>query len=163
MTHEYVIALGGRIEPRDPDDGDAIPTALAWAADRVLAVGSDDTVRSISRGDSTFMDVGGCIITPLPDDPARAEALIRAASPRAAPDVDVATLLVDTGSLDPTSILEPGSPADLAFWETGSGPSGLDRRPDVRLIAIVRGGHFSEGDEHRGPFPAAAADGRRSG
>ena len=163
MTHEYVITLGGRIEPRGRGDGEAIPTALAWAADRVLAVGSDDAVRSISRGDSTFMDVGGCIITPLPDDPARAEALIRAASPRAAPDVDLGALLIDTGSLDPTAVLEPGSPADLAFWETGSESSGSGRAPDLRLIAIVRGGHFSEGDEHRGPFAAAAADGSRSG
>lgn len=146
MTHEYVIAVGGRVEPHRPRRGGVAPTAIGWAADRVLAVGSDDVVRSISRGDSTFIDLGGCAVTALPGDLARADALVRETSPEAGPQIDVGALLVDAGLLDHRSLLEPGAPADLAFWKTGSG-----------LIAIVRHGAFADGDEHRGPFPDAAA------
>jgi hypothetical protein len=62
VTHEYVIAIGGRIAGAHGVDG-RVATAIAWAADRVLAVGSDDAVRAISRGDSTFLDLGGCAVT----------------------------------------------------------------------------------------------------
>lgn len=111
MTHEYVIAVGGRIQ-RTADEPEAA-TAIAWAADRVLAVGPDELVRAISRGDSTFLDLGGCVVT-------------------AAPGAD-------------GDDLEPGSPADLDFWD---GP---------RIVARVRAGRFTEGDEHRGPFQSAVA------
>lgn len=63
MTHEYVIATGGLVLGTDP--AGRTPTAIAWAADRVLAVGSDEEVRAISRGDSTFLDLGGCTVTAL--------------------------------------------------------------------------------------------------
>lgn len=62
MTHEFVIAVGGRIAGAAGVDGRAA-TAIAWAADRILAVGPDDVVRAISRGDSTFLDLAGCTIT----------------------------------------------------------------------------------------------------
>jgi hypothetical protein len=154
MTHEYVIALGGRIEPHGTGrDGD-VSTAIAWAADRVLAVGPDDMVRAISRGDSTFLALGGCVVTALPVDPARADELVREASLEAGPDLDLGALLVDAGLVDPDAALEPGSAANLAFWAPGPGgddPSGLP----AHLVAIVRGGAFSDGDEHSGPFPAA--------
>lgn len=107
MTHEYVIATGGHVHgvaaERSPE-----PTAIAWAADRVLAVGSDADVRSISRGDSTFLALDGAAVT----------------------------------ALDPAMTLEPGSPADLAFWRDGPDP-----------VAVLRAGHFTEGDAHTGPFP----------
>ncbi len=136
MTHEYVIALNGHIEP-DPG-GESEETAVAWAAEAVLAVGPDDVVRAISRGDSTFIDLCGCIVTPLPDAPSHADSLIREEHASAA---DIARLLVESGLLSAEASLEPGAPADLAFWdETG-------------LVAIVRNGHFSDGDVHRGPFP----------
>lgn len=136
MTHEYVIALNGHVEP-DPA-GDSEETALAWAADAILAVGPDDVVRAISRGDSTFLDLCGCLVTPLPDAPSQADSLIREEHAQGA---DVARLLVESGLLSSDASLEPGSPADLAFWDESG------------LVAIVRAGHFLDGDRHRGPFP----------
>ncbi len=121
MTHEYVIATGGRILGTDPSAG-MKPTAIAWAADRVLAVGSDEAVRAISRGDSTFLDLDGCAVT----------------------------------AMDPSATLEPGSPADLVFRRPGS----------AEVVAMVRAGAFTVGDEHRGPFaprgPTAAGRSVRS-
>lgn len=119
MTHEYVIASGGRVigaataahDMASPDAPAPAPTAIAWAADRVLAVGSDDDVRTIPRGDSTFIDLRGYAVTPA-----------------------------DSGE-----VLEPGSPADLACWR---GEPGVGEP-----VATVRSGAFTEGDEHRGPFP----------
>ncbi len=139
MTHEYVIALNGHIEP-DPG-GEAEETALAWAADAVLAVGPDEVVRAISRGDSTFIDLCGCLVTPLPDAPSHADSLVREEQ---ASGADVARLLVESGRLPAGAAREPGAPAELAFCdETG-------------LVAVVRAGHFIDGDDHRGPFPAPA-------
>jgi imidazolonepropionase-like amidohydrolase len=136
MTHEYIIALNGHIEP-DPG-GDAEETALAWAADAILAVGPDQVVRAISRGDSTFLDLGGCLVTPLPDAPSHADSLVREEQIGAA---DIARRLVESGLLSANAALEPGSPADLAFWDESG------------LVAIVRAGHFTDGDERSGPFP----------
>lgn len=115
LTHEYVIALGGTIVGA----ATATPTAIAWAADRVLAVGSDKVVLTISRGDSTFLDLDGCRVTAHPDDS--------------------------------STPLEPGSPADLDFWS------------GARLVAVVRDGAFTEGDEHYGPFAAASGSADASG
>ena len=136
MTHEYVIALNGHIEP-DPG-GDSEETAVAWAGSSVLAVGPDDVVRAISRGDSTFLDLCGCIVTPLPEAPSHADSLIRE---QHAVGADVARLLVESGLLSAEASLEPGAAADLAFWDESG------------LVAIVREGHFTTGDDHRGPFP----------
>ena len=141
MTHEYVIALNGHIEP--DLSGDAEETAVAWATDAVLAVGPDDVVRAISRGDSTFLDLGGCVVTPLPEDLADAASAVRERARRPA---DIGRVLVETGLLGPGVVLEPGAPADFAFWALRG-----SRAP--KLAAIVRDGHFTEGDEHRGPFP----------
>ena len=138
MTHEYVIALNGHVEP-DPG-GDSEETALAWAAGAVLAVGPDAVVRAISRGDSHFLDLCGCLVTPLPEAPSQADALIREERAQGA---DVARLLVESGLLSAEASLEPGTPANLAFWDESG------------LVAIVRGGHFLDGDSHRGPFPEA--------
>lgn len=138
MTHEYVIALNGHVEP-DPA-GDSEETALAWASDAVLAVGPDEVVRAISRGDSHFIDLCGCLVTPLPEAPSEADSLIREEHARGA---DVARLLVESGLLSSEASLEPGAPADLAFWDESG------------LVAIVRAGHFLDGDQHRGPFPLA--------
>ncbi len=144
MTHEYVIGLGGIVAPYA---GDAVPgepaTAIAWAADRILAIGSDADVRSISRGDSIFLDLAGCVVTPLPGDPARAEGLLRDGGSRMDGADRLERVLVDAGLLAPDAGLEPGSPADLAFWAGD---------PVIRLRATVIGGAFTAGDEHLGPF-----------
>ena len=80
MTHEYTIAVGGRIGRQGIERAGASVTAIAWAADRVLAVGTDEAVRSISRGDSVFIDLGGCVVTALPTDLDQAKAIVRAGS-----------------------------------------------------------------------------------
>lgn len=67
MTHEYVVALGGRIQGVVGRVG-APATAVAWAGDRLLAVGPDDVVAAISRGDSLFLDLAGAVVRPLGDD-----------------------------------------------------------------------------------------------
>jgi hypothetical protein len=138
VTHEYIIALNGLIEPDLGEDSEE--TALAWAANAVLAVGPDDVVRAISHGDSTFLDLCGCLVTPLPDAPSQADSLVRE---KHASGADVARLLVESGLLSAEATLEPGSRADLAFWDESG------------LVAIVRDGHFTHGDQHRGPFPPA--------
>lgn len=151
MTHEYVIALNGSVEPQPPER--PMASAVGWAADAVLAVGSDEVVSAISRGDSTFLDLGGCVVTPLPMDIDRADALVRATTD---PGIDIGHLLAGAGLLEPNAGLEAGSPADLAFWGLGTDPDDPDGRVLLRLVATVKGGAFTEGDEHRGPFPAPA-------
>ena len=145
MTHEYVIAFAGHIRP---DPNEAEPTAVGWAAEAILAVGSDEVVRSISRGDSTFLDLDGCVVTPLPSDLDTAITAVRGA----ARDPDsVITSLLAAGALETETSVEPGAPADLAFWRDGG------------LVAAVQAGHFTQGDAHRGPFAPPAARGRSSG
>ncbi|HEU0244373.1 MAG TPA: hypothetical protein VFQ75_10735 [Candidatus Limnocylindrales bacterium] len=56
MTHEYTLLLGGIIRP---GGGASDKTALGYAHDTVLAVGSDAEVRAISRGDSHVVDLAG--------------------------------------------------------------------------------------------------------
>ncbi len=150
MTHEYVIALNGEVAPHVPGPDGIAATAVGWAAEAVLAVGSDEVVRRISRGDSTFLDLDGCVVTALPNDPERADTIIRATTD---PALDISSLLVREGLLGPDPMLEPGSAADLAFWGLGPDPGAPDGRVTMHLVAMVRGGAFTEGDEHRGPFP----------
>jgi hypothetical protein len=65
VSHLYVILLGGTVIPGgDAPDG----TAIAWAGDTILAIGTDDRVRGISRGDSTFVELAGASVIPLADD-----------------------------------------------------------------------------------------------
>jgi hypothetical protein len=155
MTHEYVIALRGRIDTGMPESDDAGATAIAWAADHVLAVGPDDVVRSISRGDSTFLDLGGCVVTALPEDAARADAVVSAAAGQRTSTPGIGGLLKEAGLLDRDASLEPGSPADLAIWQADLSAAAGKGRPAGGLVAVVRGGAFTEGDEHYGPFPKA--------
>lgn len=60
MTHEYTIATGGTVVTRQAEEP---ATAIAWAADTVLATGTDAQVRAISRGDSTFLDLAGATVS----------------------------------------------------------------------------------------------------
>jgi hypothetical protein len=61
MTHEYTLLVGGVVRP---GGGRAEATALAYAHDTVLAVGSDDEVRAISRGDSHVVNLAGRVVIP---------------------------------------------------------------------------------------------------
>jgi hypothetical protein len=149
VTHEYVIGVHGLVEPWLPHDDGPAPTAIAWALDRVLAVGQDPQVRAISRGDSTFLDLGGCTVTPLPRDLEAAEACLEPVAFGDGAPPSVADQLLRAGLLPMEAVLEPGSSADLAFWRT------TPRQRGARLVAVVRDGAFTEGDEHRGPFRTA--------
>jgi hypothetical protein len=140
MTHEYVIGLSGLVGRRV--GAEPAPTAVAWAADRVLAVGSDVAVRSISRGDSVFLDLAGCWVTALPDDPAFASGGTSGSADRPEP----AAL---------ARPIEPGDPADLAFWRPPETDGSAVGR--WRLVAIVRAGSFTAGEPHHGPFADAPA------
>jgi hypothetical protein len=151
VTHEYVIASGGRIVPGREGD-----TAIAWAADHVLAVGEDDVVRAMSRGDSTFLDLAGCLVTALPGDPRQADALVSGLVLEAEADGDPVALLARTGLLDRDAILGPGSPADLAFWDIPPTEGQEGGRGAVRLVAVLRAGAFVHDDARRGPFRPAA-------
>ena len=62
MTHEYTLLLGGTVMP---GDGQPDVSAIAWAEEIVLALGTDDEVRAISRGDSHFVDLAGKVVVPL--------------------------------------------------------------------------------------------------
>ena len=62
MTHRYTLLIGGTvITGRDEPD----VSAIAWAADTVIALGSDDDVRGTSRGDSHVLDLGGATVVAL--------------------------------------------------------------------------------------------------
>ncbi len=149
MTHQYVIALGGRVLGSD-SEGEPVATAIGWAAGGVLAVGSDTDVRSISRGDSTFIDVRGCIITQAPADPIEAQHAVQGVT-GAGSELERLERTRKAGLLGEGGPLEPGSRADLAFWGVGSAPAGSSA--PLRIVALVRAGAFTTGDPHCGPFP----------
>ena len=112
MTHEYTLLLGGTVITggSGPD-----AEAIAWAADTVLALGSEMEVRSISRGDSHVVRIPGRFVVPL------------------APGANV------TWPTDAT--LEMGGPADLAVL-AGIRASG---RRGGRGLATGRGGRDRPG------------------
>jgi hypothetical protein len=62
VTHEYVILTGGVVLAAV--DGCDAPTAIAWASDTVLAVGTDAEVLAISRGDSRVAALRGAVVRP---------------------------------------------------------------------------------------------------
>lgn len=115
MTHEYTVLTGGRVM-RGGEQREA--TAIAWAADTVLAIGSDDEVRAISRGDSHFVDLAGLAVVPLGADDAV----------RWPPEVE----------------LQVGGPADLAVLPVAPEGAMVDQAP----VAVVRGGRLVSGDLH---------------
>jgi hypothetical protein len=67
VTHEYTILIGGIVLAEGA--GGAAPqcSAIAWTADTVLALGSDEDVLSISRGGSAVVALGGRVVVPLLD------------------------------------------------------------------------------------------------
>jgi hypothetical protein len=112
VTHLYTILLGGTVLPAL--DAPAV-TAIAWAGDTVLGLGSDLDMRGLSRGDSWFVDLGGACVVPLGDD----------------------------GPAWPvTATLEVGGPADLAILEFD--PRGDAARSNPAL-AVIRGGVIVSG------------------
>jgi len=62
VTHHYTLLIQGTvISGRDEPD----VSAIAWAGDTVIALGSDDDVRATSRGDSHVIDLMGACVVPL--------------------------------------------------------------------------------------------------
>ena len=122
MTHRYTLLIRGTvISGRNEPD----VSAIAWAEDTVIALGSDDDVRGISHGDSHVIDLGGASVVPLG---AGADACWPS-----------------------DARLEIGGRADLAVL--ASDPRSLDARARKRLsaLALVRGGRVVAG---RLPKPA---------
>ena len=112
MTHEYTLLVAGIVLPGG-DEPDA--TAIAWAAGIVLAVGSDEAVRAISRGDSLLVDLAGATVVP---------------SGR------------DVGTVWPThGRLEVGGAADLCVLDRDPRQTG----PPVRVLARFRDGRLASG------------------
>lgn len=112
MTHEYTLLVGGTILTTlgQPPVG-----SMAWAAGTVIALGTEDQVRGISRGDSTVLNLHGSFVAPL--DP--------------------------NGAFDwpPRVDLEIGGPADIAILNEDPRTARARRRP----MALIRGGHVVEG------------------
>jgi predicted amidohydrolase YtcJ len=116
MTHRYTLLIRGTvISGRDEPD----VSAIAWAADTVIALGSDDDVRGTSRGDSHIIDLGGASVVALGEGP--------------------------DARWPPSATLEVGGRADLAVLE--SDPRLMDTHAQHRLspLALVRGGRLVAG------------------
>lgn len=64
MTHLYTVLVGGTVIP---GGGEPDVSAICWAGDTVLALGTDDEVRGISRGDSHLVDLEGAFVVPFGD------------------------------------------------------------------------------------------------
>jgi len=116
VTHEYTLLIRGTIiSGREEAD----VSAIAWAADTVIALGSDDEVRGTSRGDSRVIDLAGAIVVGLGEGP--------------------------DAHWPPDATLEVGGRADLAVL--GSDPRRIDAPGGRRLpaLAVVRGGRVVAG------------------
>lgn len=135
MTHLYTLLVGGTVIP---GGGQPDASAIAWAEGVVIAMGGDDMVRAVSRGDSDLLHLQGAIVIPL------------AAESDACWPVRVT--------------LEVGGPADLAILnrdprEAGGHPS-VDLEADV--LALIRGGRLVRGTLPAGSGHAGGDDHRLS-
>jgi predicted amidohydrolase YtcJ len=61
MTHKYTLLVDAVVIP---GSGAPDATAIAWAEDTVIAIGSDEDVASISRGDSHVFKLAGATVAP---------------------------------------------------------------------------------------------------
>ena len=108
-------------------------TSMAWAGGTVIALGTEAEMRGISRGDSAVLQLGGAFVVPI----------------------DQAGVV----SWPPASALEIGGPADLAILDDDP----RDAHGPLAPVALIRGGHVTEGNlpsspGPRGPATAAAQE-----
>lgn len=116
MTHRYTLLIGGTVlSGRDEPD----VSAIAWAADTVIALGSDDDVRRTSRGDSHVIDLGGASVVPLGEGP--------------------------YARWPPHATLEVGGRADLAVLESDPRQTVAPAGQPLSTLALVRGGRVVAG------------------
>ena len=116
MTHRYTLLIRGTvISGRDEPD----VSAIAWAADTVIALGSDDDVRATSRGDSHIIDLGGASVVALGEGP--------------------------DAHWPPSATLEVGGRADLAVLESDPRLMDADAHHRLSALALVRGGRVVAG------------------
>ena len=116
MTHRYTLLIRGTvISGRDQPD----VSAIAWAADTVIALGSDDDVRGTSRGDSHIIDLGGASVVALGEGP--------------------------DARWPPSATLEVGGRADLAVLESDPRPIDAPAGQRLSALALVRGGRVVAG------------------
>jgi len=118
VTHEYTLLVGG-VVISGGDGPDA--TAIAWAEDTILAIGPEEEVRAISRGDSHLVDLRGAFVVPLALDG-------------------------DAG-WNSTGSLEVGGRADLAVFRFDPRPPMGDgaEAQAVEPLALVHGGRVVAG------------------
>jgi RNA polymerase sigma-70 factor (ECF subfamily) len=113
VTHEYTLLVGGTILA----GLDQPPvSAMAWAAGTVIALGTEEQIRGISRGDSDVLPLHGAFVVPI--DPAGGV------------------------GWPPMGQLEIGSAADLAIL---AADPRLTTEEPRRPVAVIRGGHLIEG------------------
>jgi len=127
MTHEYTVATNGVVL----GSLDAAATAVAWAADTILAAGDDASVRAISRGDSTFVDLGGRAIS-AGADPVAAQSALRAAVACGG----VADTIARLGRI------EAGAPADLLIWSHDPTAMAPTEAEGLAVVGTVRAGRL---------------------
>lgn len=99
-----------------PGLGHPSASAITWAEGTVLALGTNEQVRGVSRGDSHLVDLRGAFVVPVGPD--------------------------EAVCWPPESTLAIGSPADLAVL---SGDPRVDGEAGLLPLAVVRGGHVVRG------------------
>jgi predicted amidohydrolase YtcJ len=124
VTHEYTLLIGGTVITGH-DEADV--TAIAWAADTVIALGSDDEVRGTSRGDSHIIDLEGASVVALGNGP--------------------------DAYWPSDAKLEIGGPADLAVLDRDPRPLDAPAVRTLTALALVRAGRVIAGSlpGHRDP------------
>lgn len=162
VTHEYTILHGGTILSGAADASPA--TAIAYAHGIILAVGDDASVRSVSRGDSTFVDLEGLVVVPLAAVERGSDSIARLPRAVVDPAARRGAILTVEGDDDAAGWLVPGSPADLAILSADPTALPRDRAGEVAVVATVRagrgtGGPFGAG--HHDPSTAAPRESSR--
>jgi predicted amidohydrolase YtcJ len=116
VTHRYTLLVGGTVIAGADEP---VVSAIAWAEDTVIALGSDDDVRATSRGDSHVIDLRGASVVALGEGP------------------DV--------FWPPDATLEVGGRADLAVLEGDPRRMDAPAGQQMSALAVVRGGRVVAG------------------